>query len=119
MGDRAANDPAVDRLTAEKLARCPRFWPWTGRASRSLTFGKKLARKNCFVPLIGDFHYIGHKLLADHNAPSATARALQLITKFRRARKIRRSTPALPIGSPLQSSPQQRTRSRSSGSPTF
>jgi (E)-4-hydroxy-3-methylbut-2-enyl-diphosphate synthase len=28
----------------------------------------KLARKNCFVPLIGDFHYIGHKLLADHPA---------------------------------------------------
>ena len=29
---------------------------------------EKLARKNCFVPLIGDFHYIGHKLLADHPA---------------------------------------------------
>ena len=28
----------------------------------------KLARLNCFVPLIGDFHYIGHKLLADHPA---------------------------------------------------
>ncbi len=28
----------------------------------------KLARQNCFVPLIGDFHYIGHKLLADHPA---------------------------------------------------
>ncbi|MEJ0095877.1 MAG: flavodoxin-dependent (E)-4-hydroxy-3-methylbut-2-enyl-diphosphate synthase [Methylocella sp.] len=26
----------------------------------------KLARRGCFVPLIGDFHYIGHKLLADH-----------------------------------------------------
>ena len=29
---------------------------------------EKLARKNCFAPLIGDFHYIGHKLLADHPA---------------------------------------------------
>jgi (E)-4-hydroxy-3-methylbut-2-enyl-diphosphate synthase len=29
---------------------------------------EKLARANCFVPLIGDFHYIGHKLLADHPA---------------------------------------------------
>ncbi len=29
---------------------------------------EKLARQNCFVPLIGDFHYIGHKLLADHPA---------------------------------------------------
>ncbi|WP_395665908.1 flavodoxin-dependent (E)-4-hydroxy-3-methylbut-2-enyl-diphosphate synthase [Methylocella sp.] len=29
---------------------------------------EKLARKNCFVPLVGDFHYIGHKLLADHPA---------------------------------------------------
>jgi (E)-4-hydroxy-3-methylbut-2-enyl-diphosphate synthase len=28
----------------------------------------RLARQNCFVPLIGDFHYIGHKLLADHPA---------------------------------------------------
>ena len=28
----------------------------------------RLARENCFVPLIGDFHYIGHKLLADHPA---------------------------------------------------
>jgi (E)-4-hydroxy-3-methylbut-2-enyl-diphosphate synthase len=28
----------------------------------------KLARQGCFVPLIGDFHYIGHKLLADHPA---------------------------------------------------
>jgi (E)-4-hydroxy-3-methylbut-2-enyl-diphosphate synthase len=28
----------------------------------------KLARQSCFVPLIGDFHYIGHKLLADHPA---------------------------------------------------
>ncbi|WP_395697382.1 flavodoxin-dependent (E)-4-hydroxy-3-methylbut-2-enyl-diphosphate synthase [Methylocella sp.] len=29
---------------------------------------EKLARKNCFAPLVGDFHYIGHKLLADHPA---------------------------------------------------
>ncbi|VTZ49889.1 4-hydroxy-3-methylbut-2-en-1-yl diphosphate synthase (flavodoxin) [Methylocella tundrae] len=28
----------------------------------------KLARQGCYVPLIGDFHYIGHKLLADHPA---------------------------------------------------
>ena len=28
----------------------------------------KLAAQNCHVPLIGDFHYIGHKLLADHPA---------------------------------------------------
>ncbi|MGO9673189.1 MAG: flavodoxin-dependent (E)-4-hydroxy-3-methylbut-2-enyl-diphosphate synthase [Methylocella sp.] len=29
---------------------------------------ERLARQGCFVPLIGDFHYIGHKLLADHPA---------------------------------------------------
>ena len=28
----------------------------------------RLARMNVHVPLIGDFHYIGHKLLADHPA---------------------------------------------------
>lgn len=28
----------------------------------------QLARRNVRVPLIGDFHYIGHKLLADHPA---------------------------------------------------
>jgi (E)-4-hydroxy-3-methylbut-2-enyl-diphosphate synthase len=28
----------------------------------------RLAQKNIDVPLIGDFHYIGHKLLADHPA---------------------------------------------------
>ncbi|MFZ1815089.1 MAG: flavodoxin-dependent (E)-4-hydroxy-3-methylbut-2-enyl-diphosphate synthase [Rhizobiaceae bacterium] len=28
----------------------------------------RLARQNASVPLIGDFHYIGHKLLADHPA---------------------------------------------------
>ncbi len=28
----------------------------------------RLARIGCFVPLIGDFHYIGHKLLTDHPA---------------------------------------------------
>ena len=29
---------------------------------------ERLAKIGCFVPLIGDFHYIGHKLLADHPA---------------------------------------------------
>jgi (E)-4-hydroxy-3-methylbut-2-enyl-diphosphate synthase len=29
---------------------------------------ERLARMNVAVPLIGDFHYIGHKLLADHPA---------------------------------------------------
>ncbi|HUI21911.1 MAG TPA: flavodoxin-dependent (E)-4-hydroxy-3-methylbut-2-enyl-diphosphate synthase [Methylocella sp.] len=28
----------------------------------------ELAKAGCHVPLIGDFHYIGHKLLADHPA---------------------------------------------------
>jgi (E)-4-hydroxy-3-methylbut-2-enyl-diphosphate synthase len=28
----------------------------------------RLAQKGVFVPLVGDFHYIGHKLLADHPA---------------------------------------------------
>src|SRR5579862_7548343 len=28
----------------------------------------RLAKARCHVPLIGDFHYIGHKLLADHPA---------------------------------------------------
>jgi (E)-4-hydroxy-3-methylbut-2-enyl-diphosphate synthase len=28
----------------------------------------RLAQMNCTAPLIGDFHYIGHKLLADHPA---------------------------------------------------
>ena len=28
----------------------------------------RLARIGCHVPLVGDFHYIGHKLLADHPA---------------------------------------------------
>jgi (E)-4-hydroxy-3-methylbut-2-enyl-diphosphate synthase len=28
----------------------------------------RLARSGCTVPLVGDFHYIGHKLLADHPA---------------------------------------------------
>ncbi|MGH6853494.1 MAG: flavodoxin-dependent (E)-4-hydroxy-3-methylbut-2-enyl-diphosphate synthase, partial [Methylocella sp.] len=28
----------------------------------------RLAKMDCAVPLIGDFHYIGHKLLADHPA---------------------------------------------------
>lgn len=27
---------------------------------------EQLQKKGCFVPLIGDFHYIGHKLLKDH-----------------------------------------------------
>ena len=29
---------------------------------------ERLAQKGCHVPLVGDFHYIGHKLLADHPA---------------------------------------------------
>ena len=29
---------------------------------------ERLARIGCYVPLIGDFHYIGHKLLTDHPA---------------------------------------------------
>ena len=29
---------------------------------------ERLAKIGCFVPLIGDFHYIGHKLLTDHPA---------------------------------------------------
>jgi (E)-4-hydroxy-3-methylbut-2-enyl-diphosphate synthase len=29
---------------------------------------ERLAQMNCAVPLVGDFHYIGHKLLADHPA---------------------------------------------------
>jgi (E)-4-hydroxy-3-methylbut-2-enyl-diphosphate synthase len=29
---------------------------------------EKLARRGVHVPLVGDFHYIGHKLLADHPA---------------------------------------------------
>jgi (E)-4-hydroxy-3-methylbut-2-enyl-diphosphate synthase len=29
---------------------------------------ERLARMGCDVPLVGDFHYIGHKLLADHPA---------------------------------------------------
>lgn len=29
---------------------------------------EELFKKNCLVPLIGDFHYIGHKLLAEHKA---------------------------------------------------
>jgi (E)-4-hydroxy-3-methylbut-2-enyl-diphosphate synthase len=29
---------------------------------------ERLFAKNCLVPLIGDFHYIGHKLLAEHPA---------------------------------------------------
>lgn len=29
---------------------------------------ERLERLGCFVPLVGDFHYIGHKLLADHPA---------------------------------------------------
>src|SRR6202034_2606597 len=29
---------------------------------------ERLARMNVDVPIIGDFHYIGHKLLADHPA---------------------------------------------------
>jgi (E)-4-hydroxy-3-methylbut-2-enyl-diphosphate synthase len=28
----------------------------------------RLAKMGCMVPLVGDFHYIGHKLLADHPA---------------------------------------------------
>jgi len=28
----------------------------------------RLARRGVFVPLVGDFHYVGHKLLADHPA---------------------------------------------------
>src|SRR6202043_4225472 len=28
----------------------------------------RLAKMDCDVPLIGDFHYIGHKLLADYPA---------------------------------------------------
>ncbi|MGN6465628.1 MAG: flavodoxin-dependent (E)-4-hydroxy-3-methylbut-2-enyl-diphosphate synthase, partial [Rhizobiaceae bacterium] len=31
----------------------------------------RLARLGIHVPLIGDFHYIGHKLLADHPACAA------------------------------------------------
>src|SRR5262249_33098324 len=29
---------------------------------------EELLKNNCLVPLIGDFHYIGHKLLAEHKA---------------------------------------------------
>ena len=29
---------------------------------------ERLLAQNCTVPLVGDFHYIGHKLLADHPA---------------------------------------------------
>src|SRR6188768_33848 len=29
---------------------------------------EKLLKQGCEVPIVGDFHYIGHKLLADHTA---------------------------------------------------
>src|SRR5215475_10173650 len=29
---------------------------------------EKLLKQGCNVPIVGDFHYIGHKLLADHPA---------------------------------------------------
>src|SRR6476646_10654289 len=29
---------------------------------------EKLLKQGCTVPIVGDFHYIGHKLLADHPA---------------------------------------------------
>src|SRR6476659_8259354 len=29
---------------------------------------ERLLQQGCAVPLVGDFHYIGHKLLADHPA---------------------------------------------------
>jgi (E)-4-hydroxy-3-methylbut-2-enyl-diphosphate synthase len=29
---------------------------------------EKLLKQGCMVPIVGDFHYIGHKLLADHPA---------------------------------------------------
>src|SRR6202161_4923688 len=31
----------------------------------------RLGQMGVDVPLVGDFHYIGHKLLADHTAPAA------------------------------------------------
>ncbi len=33
---------------------------------------ERLVNKNCLVPLIGDFHYIGHKLLAEYPACAET-----------------------------------------------
>src|SRR5919201_5433607 len=29
---------------------------------------ERLLKQGCDVPIVGDFHYIGHKLLADHPA---------------------------------------------------
>ena len=41
---------------------------------------ERLERLGIFVPLVGDFHYIGHKLLADHPAcAEALAKYLSLI----------------------------------------
>lgn len=37
----------------------------------------KLAQRGVFVPLVGDFHYIGHKLLTDHPA------AAEALAKYR------------------------------------
>ncbi|MGV3491600.1 MAG: flavodoxin-dependent (E)-4-hydroxy-3-methylbut-2-enyl-diphosphate synthase [Devosia sp.] len=37
----------------------------------------KLAQRGIFVPLVGDFHYIGHKLLTDHPA------AAEALAKYR------------------------------------
>ncbi len=44
----------------------------TRRRRRCRIIRDRLAKMNVRVPLIGDFHYIGHKLLADHRpAPGA------------------------------------------------
>src|SRR6202451_2587490 len=48
----------IVRITVERHAAAPSV----------PNIKEKLLKMNVYVPIVGDFHYIGHKLLADHPA---------------------------------------------------
>ena len=64
-GDRRAGRGAGARRLRD---RAHHGRPRRGRRRRAAYQGAAAARWACDVPLVGDFHYIGHKLLADHPA---------------------------------------------------
>jgi len=66
--DIAATVDQIEALTkaGSEIVRITVDRPEAAKAVPHIRDG--LARRNCNVPLVGDFHYIGHKLLSDYPA---------------------------------------------------
>ena len=75
-----------------RLRACPHHRrPRRGRRRRAAYPRRPAKARGVDVPLIGDFHYIGHKLLTDH--PAAARSARQIPHQSRQCRLRREARP--------------------------